>query len=108
MVQPKLSIFNKKGAMIISVEKIRSTKDYERAIMGVRFLNEFVGLQFHPEADSMSFIANLKNIKKREKIIEMKGKTKFEICFKIYWMKIKSIKQTKQLFQTSFALPLMI
>lgn len=77
VVQPKLSIFSKKGAMIIALEKIRTHVEYERAIMGVRFSDEFVGLQFHPEADAMSFIANLKNKEKREHIIAMKGKTKF-------------------------------
>lgn len=77
VVQPKLGIFSKKGAMIISLEKIRTHREYERAIMGVRFSDEFVGLQFHPEADALSFIANLKSKERREKIIEMKGKAKF-------------------------------
>jgi len=77
VVQPKLSIFKKKGAQIIALEKIRTHREYERAIMGVRFSEYFVGLQFHPEADALSFIANLKSIERREKIIEMKGKTKF-------------------------------
>ena len=78
VIQPKLSIFKKKGAEIISLEKIRNHRgDYERAIMGVRFNPYFVGVQFHPEADPMSFIANLKNKERREKIIAMKGKTKF-------------------------------
>jgi GMP synthase-like glutamine amidotransferase len=77
VVQPKLSIFSKKGAMIIALEKIRNHVEYERAIMGVRFSDEFVGLQFHPEADALSFIANLKSKEKRENIIAMKGKSKF-------------------------------
>jgi homoserine O-succinyltransferase len=77
VVQPKLSIFKKKGAMIIALEKIRTHREYERAIMGVRFSDEFVGLQFHPEADALSFIANLKSKERRENIIAMKGKTKF-------------------------------
>ena len=45
--------------------------------MVVRFTEQFVGLQFHPEADALSFIANLKNAERREKIIAMKGKSKF-------------------------------
>ncbi|WP_309612519.1 glutamine amidotransferase-related protein [Flavobacterium sp.] len=77
VVQPKLSIFKKKGAQIIALEKIRSYREYERAIMGVRFTEQFVGLQFHPEADALSFIANLKNAERREKIIAMKGKSRF-------------------------------
>ena len=78
VVQPKLSIFKKKGAHIIALEKIRDHRgEYERAIMGVRFTEHFIGVQFHPEADALSFIANLKNKEKRDKIIAMKGRTKF-------------------------------
>ncbi len=77
VVQPKLSMFRKKGAKIISLEKIRDHVQYERAIMAVRFSDYFVGTQFHPEADPISYIANLKNKERREKIIEMKGKSKF-------------------------------
>jgi homoserine O-succinyltransferase len=78
VVQPRLTNISKKGAKIISLEKIRTHRgDYERAIMGVRFSDYMVGLQFHPEADALSFIANLKNAEKRDKIIAMKGRTKF-------------------------------
>ncbi|MBC7495417.1 MAG: GMP synthase [Flavobacterium sp.] len=78
VVQPKLSVFSKNGAKIISLEKIRTHRgDYERAIMGVRFSEYIVGTQFHPEADALSFIANLKNKDKRDTIIALKGRTKF-------------------------------
>ncbi len=78
VVQPRLSVFKEKGAEIISLEKIRiHRREYERAIMGVRFSEHFVGLQFHPEADALSFIANLKDKEKREKIIALKGRIKF-------------------------------
>ena len=77
VVQPKLSVFAKKGAKIISLEKIRDHVQYERAIMAVRFTDYFVGTQFHPEADPISFIANLRNAATKEKIKKMKGKRKF-------------------------------
>lgn len=77
VVQPKLSLFSKKGARIISLEKIRDHVQYERAIMAVRFSKYMVGTQFHPEADPISFIANLRKATAREKIINMKGRTKF-------------------------------
>ena len=77
VVQPKLSMFKKKGAQIISLEKIRDHVQYERAIMAVRFTPEMFGTQFHPEADALSFIANMKNKKTRDKIIAMKGRSKF-------------------------------
>jgi len=78
VIQPKLSVFSKKGAKIISLEKIRDNNQYERAIMAVRFSEYFVGTQFHPEADPMSFISSLRNRETKEKIIKMKGKAKFK------------------------------
>jgi len=51
LIQPKLKVFKEHGAEILSLEKIRTHLEYERAIMAVRFSNEFVGTQFHPEAD---------------------------------------------------------
>lgn len=77
VVQPKLSMFKKKGAQIVSLEKMRDHVQYERAIMAVRFTPEIFGTQFHPEADALSFIAHLKKKESREKIINMKGKSKF-------------------------------
>ncbi|MFV8337294.1 type 1 glutamine amidotransferase [Flavobacterium sp. RSP29] len=77
VVQPKLSVFAKKGAKIISLEKIRDHVQYERAIMAVRFTDYFVGTQFHPEADPISFVSHLRNKQAKEKIRAMKGKKKF-------------------------------
>ncbi|MFM2368977.1 MAG: hypothetical protein RL619_1277 [Bacteroidota bacterium] len=77
VVQPKLSFFTKRGAKIISLEKIRDHVQYERAIMAVRFTDYFVGTQFHPEADPISFVSHLRNKEAKEKIRAMKGKRKF-------------------------------
>ena len=77
VVQPKLSVFAKKGAKIISLEKIRDHVQYERAIMAVRFTDYFVGTQFHPEADPISFVSDLRNKEAKEKIMKMKGKKKY-------------------------------
>jgi homoserine O-succinyltransferase len=77
VVQPNLQVFSDKGATILSLEKIRDHVQYERAIMAVRFNDYFVGTQFHPEADPISFVANLRKKETREKIRAMKGKRKF-------------------------------
>jgi len=77
VVQPKLSVFVKKGAKILSLEKIRDHVQYERAIMAVRFTEQLVGTQFHPEADPISFISQLRNKEVKERIRKMKGKRKF-------------------------------
>lgn len=77
VVQPNLKVFSNKGATILSLEKIRDHVKYERAIMAVRFNDYFVGTQFHPEADPISFMLNLRKAETREKIKAMKGKRKF-------------------------------
>lgn len=77
VVQPKLTVFKKKGAKILSLEKIRDNIQYERAIMAVRFTDYFVGTQFHPEADPISFVAHLRDRDAKDKIRKMKGKKKF-------------------------------
>ncbi len=54
LVQPRLKVFEEHGAQILSIEKIRTQVELERAIMAVRFSDEFVGTQFHPEADPVN------------------------------------------------------
>lgn len=77
VLQPNHKKFNLLGAKIIALEKIRCHVEYERAIMAIRFSDEIVGTQFHPEADPVSFMAHLKKAEVREKIIASKGKAKF-------------------------------
>ncbi len=77
VVQPDHRKFKTLGAKIIALEKIRNHVEYERAIMGVRFSDEIVGTQFHPEADPISFLEHLKKPMVKEKIIELKGKAKY-------------------------------
>jgi imidazoleglycerol phosphate synthase glutamine amidotransferase subunit HisH len=66
VVQPKLSVF-KKRCQNYFIGKIRDHVQYERAIMAVRFTDYFVGTQFHPEADPVSFVSHLRNKEAKEK-----------------------------------------
>ena len=77
VVQPDLKKFKVLGARIIALEKIRDHVQYERAIMAIRFSDEMVGTQFHPEADPVSFLAHLKKTEVKEKMIATIGKTRF-------------------------------
>lgn len=77
VVQPDKRKFKALGAKLIALEKIRNHVEYERAIMGIRFSDEIVGTQFHPEADAVSFIKYLNKPMVREKLIELKGKARF-------------------------------
>jgi len=77
VICPEKRKFKQLGAKIIALEKIRNHVEYERALMGIRFSDEIVGTQFHPEADAISFLEHLKKPEVKEKIIAVKGKTKF-------------------------------
>jgi|TARA_R100000365_G_C2747782_1_gene78060 homoserine O-succinyltransferase len=77
VVQPKMRKFKLLGSQVIALEKIRNHVEYERALMAIRFSEEIVGTQFHPEADPVSFLNHLKKPDVREKIIALKGKGKF-------------------------------
>ncbi len=79
VIQPDLKKFKVLGAKIIALEKIRDHVQYERAIMAIRFSDEMVGTQFHPEADPVSFLSHLKKVEVKEKIIASIGKTKFRL-----------------------------
>lgn len=78
LVQPRLKVFKEHGASILSLEKIRTYVEYERAIMAVRFSKEFVGTQFHPEADAEGMKAYFLEEENRNKVIVNFGIDKYE------------------------------
>lgn len=51
VIQPEMEVLENFGASILALEKIRTHVPLERAIMGIRYSDEIVGTQFHPEAD---------------------------------------------------------
>ncbi len=77
LVQPKLKVFKQHGAKILSLEKIRTHVELERAIMAVRFSNEFVGTQYHPEAEPVSMEAHFMKEENKKKVIESFGDEKY-------------------------------
>lgn len=77
LVQPNLDKFEEYGATILSLEKIRTYVEYERAIMAVRFSPEFVGTQFHPEADPDGMLNHIRKKENRDKIVKNYGHHKF-------------------------------
>jgi len=69
LIQPNLQVFDDRNAAILCLEKIRTHVELERAIMAVRFSPEWVGTQFHPEADPDGMLLYLKQQEVKEKII---------------------------------------
>lgn len=78
LIQPDLTVFQKHGAKILALEKIRSHVEFERAIMAVRFSKEFVGTQFHPEADPEGMTLHFGKEEIRNQVIENFGKEKYD------------------------------
>jgi GMP synthase-like glutamine amidotransferase len=77
LVQPRLKVFKEHGATILSLEKIRTHVEYERAIMAVRFSEEFVGTQFHPEADPVGMYAHFTEDINKQTVIKNFGEAKY-------------------------------
>lgn len=78
LVKPKRGVFNHHGAEILSLEKIRTHVEYERAIMAIRFSPEMVGTQFHPEAEPEAMSAYFKLKKNRDKVIKNYSEKKLQ------------------------------
>jgi homoserine O-succinyltransferase len=78
LIQPKLKVFKEKGASILSLEKIRTHVELERAIMAVRFSDEFVGTQFHPEADPVSMEVHFALPENKKVVINSFGEEKYD------------------------------
>jgi homoserine O-succinyltransferase/O-acetyltransferase len=78
LIQPNLNVFSRHDAKILALEKIRTHVEYERAIMAVRFSDEFIGTQFHPEADPEGMKVHFSKEEIRNQVIENFGIEKYE------------------------------
>lgn len=77
VIEPDFEAFEKKGARLLAIEKERKHVDLERCMMSIRFSNEIIGTQFHPEADPVGIKMYLLQEEKKEAIIGMHGEQKY-------------------------------
>lgn len=101
VVQPNLKVFEQHGAAILSLEKIRDHLKYERAIMAVRFSEEFVGTQFHPEADPEGMSLYLQDPLRKQQIYATYGEQKY-IDMVMHLQDPEKIKLTHQQILPAF------
>ena len=78
VIRPDHSKIQEMGAKILCIEKERPHVPYERAIMGVRFNDYFIGTQFHPEADAVGMRLRLQTDEKKKTVVENYGFPKWE------------------------------
>jgi GMP synthase-like glutamine amidotransferase len=77
VIEPDFEAFERKGATLLAIEKERKHVDLERCMMSIRFSNEIIGTQFHPEADPVGMKMYLLQDEKKEAIIGMHGEQKY-------------------------------
>jgi GMP synthase-like glutamine amidotransferase len=77
VVAPNEERFEELGATVLALEKARPHVDLERCLMSVRFTNEIIGTQFHPEADPVGMKMYLLKEEKKTSIIENHGEEKY-------------------------------
>jgi GMP synthase-like glutamine amidotransferase len=77
VVKPKEADFAAKGARILAIEKERPHVKLERCIMAIRFSEQVIGTQFHPEADPVGMKMYLLQEEKKAAIIKNHGEEKY-------------------------------
>ncbi len=77
VVQPDLERLDELGAEILALEKIRPHVPLERALMAIRFSNEFFGTQFHPEADPDGMLEHFLNPERRQQVVAEHSEEKY-------------------------------
>jgi len=78
VIEPNHSRLKKIGGYILAIEKERLHVPFERAIMGIRFNDYFIGTQFHPEADAEGMSMYLQREDKKKTVIENHGELKWK------------------------------
>ena len=78
VVQPDHNRLKQMGASILALEKERRHVPLERAIMGIRFNQNMIGTQFHPEADPTGMTIHLQTEEKKKMVIENYGMDKWQ------------------------------
>lgn len=78
VIEPRHQKIRDMGATILAIEKNRPHVPLERAIMAVRFNENMIGTQFHPEADAIGMLLYLKTPEKKETVIANHGEEKWK------------------------------
>jgi GMP synthase-like glutamine amidotransferase len=78
VIDPSHNTIKKMGGAILAIEKNRPHVALERAIMAIRFNDNMIGTQFHPEADAVGMTLYLLTEEKKKTVIENHGEEKWK------------------------------
>ncbi len=77
VTQPNHNKIKQAGASILAIEKNRPHVPLERAIMAIRFNENMIGTQFHPEADAIGMSLHLQTPERKKIVIDNYGEEKW-------------------------------
>lgn len=78
VIEPNQERLDELGIQILCIEKDRPYVPYERAMMAIRFSENFFGTQFHPEADAVGMRLQLQTPNKKQNVITNFGEEKWQ------------------------------
>ncbi|MEQ1553562.1 MAG: GMP synthase [Ferruginibacter sp.] len=78
VTQPKHNNIKKIGGKLLAIEKARPHVPLERAIMSIRFNENMIGTQFHPEADAIGMSLHLQTEARKKVVIDNYGLEKWQ------------------------------
>jgi len=78
VTQPNHQLLKEMGGNILAIEKARPHVPLERAIMSIRFNDQMIGSQFHPEADAIGMSMYLQISEKKQMVIDNHGEVKWK------------------------------
>ncbi len=78
VTEPNHNKLYEMGANILAIEKDRPHVPLERAVMAIRFNENMIGTQFHPEADAIGMSLHLQTAEKKKTVIDNYGEAKWQ------------------------------
>jgi GMP synthase-like glutamine amidotransferase len=78
VIEPNHNKLAQMGATILAIEKERPHVPLERAIMAIRFNENMIGTQFHPEADAIGMKMYFETEEKKKTVVENYGLEKWQ------------------------------
>lgn len=77
VIHPDIDGLHARGMKILCIEKYRPHVPYVQAVMGIRFNDYMLGVQFHPEADAIGMRMYLQTEEKKQIVVEQHGEEKW-------------------------------
>jgi homoserine O-succinyltransferase len=96
ITSPNMDVIHEMGGHLLCIEKDRPLIPLERAVMAIRFNNEIIGTQFHPEADYNSMFMYLSRTDKKDQVIKKHGERKYREML----LKLNDPEKVKRTYHT--------